>query len=296
MRFKGGNLPTLMERAGRVSILVVCLTTSVVAAGTPTGPTLLSGPYQVGDVGLFNLKITSTKDTKEVKGVYLSGSRCDFPPQEPLLEGTLEGSVFVGKLTTCLEGSGCGTTGVIPFLGVVSETSITSYLTIPDGCSAPGLDKRLTIQIDFAWLKKSADEAWRARKWEVALPLLRRMTQLPAASNDPKVLNQLGVAYNQSKAFAEGRQVFDTALEVATRNGAPAELKSDILYNLACAEAGVANRDPGIQGRAIEHLKQAIQLSPSALLREGLATDADLDPLRGLPEFQKLAGAKKGPR
>jgi len=296
MRFKGGNLPTLMmERAGRVSILVVCLTTSVVAAATP-GPTLLSGPYQVAELGLFNLKITTVKDSREVKGVYLSGSRCDFQPQESLLEGTLEGSVFVGKLTTCLEGSGCGTTGVIPFLGVVSETSITGYLTIPDGCFAPGLDRRLTIQIEFAWLKKGADEAWKAKKWDVALPLLRRMTQLPSASSDPRVLNQLGIAYNQSKAFAEGRQVFETALEFANRNGTPAELKSDILYNLACAEAGVANRDPVIQGRAIEHLRQAIQLSPSALLREGLAGDAELDPLRGLPEFQKLAGTKKGPR
>lgn len=294
MRFKGGNLPTLMERVGRVSFLVVCLTASVVAAAPPAVPVpaLLSGPYQVGELGIFNLKVTRN----EVKGVYVSGARCDFKADEPLLEGTLEGSVFVGKLTTCLEGAGCGTTGVIPFLGVVSDISITSYLTIPDSCSAPGLENRLTIQIDFAYLKKLADEAWRLRKWDAALPLLRRMVQLPPAASDPKVFNQLGVAYNQSKAFPEGRQVFETALELANRNGAPAELKSDILYNLACAEAGVANRDPGIQGRAIEHLRQAIQLNPSALLREGLATDADLDPLRGLPEFQKLAGTRKGPR
>ncbi|MDP3502810.1 MAG: hypothetical protein Q8S33_20925 [Myxococcales bacterium] len=291
MRFKGGNLPTLMERAGRVFFLVVCLTASVVFSATPA-PMLLSGPYQVGGLGLFTLKVTRS----EVKGVYLSGSRCDFKVDEPLLEGSLEGSVFVGKLTTCFTGSGCGSTGVIPFLGVVSDTSITGYLTIPAACSAPGLENRLTIQLDFAWLKKLADEAWRARKWDAALPLLRRMVQLPSASSDPKVFNQLGVVYNQSKAFAEGRQVFEAALELANRNGAPAELKSDILYNLACAEAGVANRDPVIQARAIEHLRQAIQLSPSALLREGLANDADLDPLRGLPEFQKLAGTRKGPR
>lgn len=294
MRFKGGNLPTLMEHAGRVFFLVVCFTTSVVAAATPSVPVpvLLSGPYQVGGLGIFNLKVTRN----EVKGVYVSGARCDFKADDSLLEGTLEGSVFIGKLTTCLEGTGCGTTGVIPFLGVVSETSITSYLTIPDSCSAPGLGTRLTIQIDFAWLKKLADEAWRARKWEAALPLLRRMVQLPPASSDPNVFNQLGVAYNQSKAFVEGRQAFEAALVLVTRNGAPAELKSDIFYNLACAEAAVANKDPGMQGKAIEHLRQAIQLSPSAVLREGLATDADLDPLRGLPEFQKLLGSRKGPR
>lgn len=113
MRFKGGNLPTLMERVGRVSFLVVCLTTSVVAAATPSVPVpaLLSGPYQVGELGIFNLKVTRN----EVKGVYVSGARCDFKADDPLLEGTLEGSVFVGKLTTCLEGTGYSTRASSPF-------------------------------------------------------------------------------------------------------------------------------------------------------------------------------------
>lgn len=291
MRFKGGNLPTLMERVGRVSFLVVCLTTSVVSAATPA-PMLLSGPYQVGELGVFSLKVTRT----EVKGFYSSGARCDFAPAEQLLEGTLEGSVLVGKLTTCLEGSGCGTTGVIPFLGVVSDTSITAYLTIPSGCSAPGLDNRLTIQIDYAWLKKNGEDAMLTGKWEVALTYLRRAVQLQVGGADPKMLNLLGAAYNGSKAFADGRQTFEAALELANKKGAPADLKAEILYNLACSEAGMANRDPVLQGRAIEHLRQALQLSPSAQVREGLASDGELDPLRGLPEFQKLAGTRKGPR
>jgi aryl-alcohol dehydrogenase-like predicted oxidoreductase len=58
-------------------------------------------------------------------------------------------------------------------------------------------------------------------------------------------------------------------------------------------ESALAGGDPARQSQAISYLKQALQLSPSALVREGLATDGDLDPLRGLPEFQKLIGRKR---
>lgn len=294
MGFKGGNLAGPMARAGSVSILVVCLAALPSSAGGPPPPSLLSGPYQVGDLGVLSLRVVKN----EVKGTYASGSRCDFSTSDQLLEGTLEGSAFVGKLTTCLEGSGCGTTGVLPFFGVVSDTAITTYLTIPSGCSAPGLDDRrvVTIQIDYGWLKKNGEDAMRAGKWDAAIAFLRRAAQLPPGANDPSVLNLLGSAHNMSKAYAEGRQVFEAALELANKRGAPAELKANILYNLACSEAGVANRDPGLQARAIEHLKQALQLGSPNQFREDLAMDGDLDPLRGLPEFQKLPGAKKGPR
>jgi hypothetical protein len=282
-----------MERAGRASILVVCLATSVIAAAPP-GPSLLSGPYQVGRLGVLNLTITTAQDVKEVKGVYVSGARCDFKPQDSLLEGTFEGSVLVGKLTTCLEGAGCGTTGVVPFLGVVSDTSITTYVTIPGNCAAPGLeDNPLTITIDYAWLKKTGEEAIKAAKWDVAITHLRRAVQLPAGANDPQMLNLLGVAYNGSKAFADGRQTFEAALELAKKKGAPADVKSQLYFNLACSESALAAGDPERQSQAISYLKQALQLSSSALVREGLATDGDLDPLRGLPEFQKLIGRKR---
>jgi hypothetical protein len=295
MRFKGGNVCSRMNRAGGVSILAVWLTTSLSSAATPA-PMLLSGPYQVGELGVFTLTVTRN----DVKGRSTSGSRCpptpSDSPSELSLEGTLEGSVLVGKLTTCLEGSGCRATGAIPFLGVVSDTSITAYLTIPGGCSAPGLDSRLTIQVDYSWLKKNGEDAMLAGKWQIALTHLRRAVQMPEGAEDPKMLNLLGAAHNGSKAFADGRQMFEAALALANRKSVSDDLKAQILYNLACSEAGVANRDPVLLGRAIEHLKQALSLSQSNQVREALAVDKDLDPLRALPEFQKLVGTRKGAR
>lgn len=266
--------------------MVVCLLASGAVAASPV---LLSGPYQVGEMGVLTFKVSK----EELKGFFLSGTRCDFAPSEQLVSATIDGSAVVGTLTTCLEGRGCSTAGGVPFLGVISDTGITTYLSFPQGCGAPGLDQKavVTMQIDFGFLKKSGEEAMAAQKWDAAIPFLRRAAQLPQGATDLNVLNLLGSAYNLSKQYAEGRKVFEGALEVVNRKGAPGELRATLLYNLACAVAGAAPRDPMALTQAVEHLKQAVLFGPRPQFSEALAKDADLDPLRGLPEFQKLKKA-----
>ncbi len=77
----------------------------------------------------------------------------------------------------------------------------------------------------------------------------------------------------------EYEQAADRLREIVAENpGYPT-----LLYNLACCESKA-----GRTADAIEHLRQALAISDR--VRGYLASDTDLDPLRGDPEFQALLG------
>lgn len=331
MRFKGGNLRELMKRVGSVLGLVVCLGATAAFADVNLAVNLASplveGDYQVGGLGLLRLSLTpsnGSKDRFKVKGVYVKGERCDFADTEVLLEGYVEGTVLVATLKTCMEGSGCASPSDVPLLGVVSEGTVTAYITVPRGCSAPGLEQRLVLQASPATLrevaialtamasKRKAEasqagdrqkvEAEAAAYWARATPLWKRLTEFPEAEvNMSEALYQLGSAYNATRRYAEAKSVFKRTMASSVYEETSNEWKASILYNLACAEAGLVGREASAEADAIAHLKEAIRVGKPTKKGDTnyaaeAAADPELQPLHTNPEFQKLVGLKKGSR
>lgn len=281
-----------MRRAGGLLLSCLCIG-SVASAAQP--PLLVSGQYRVGELGVLNLAV-STGPRVTVKGLYVSGTRCAFTDTDQLLEGELEGTSLVGKLTTCMEGPGCQSPGVIPFVGVINEGVVTAYLSLPTGCTAPGLDVRLLrISPTIETLKGAAAAAYERKDWPSVQLYFRRATETPEGRDDPRLLELLGSAYNGGKQYAEGRQVLQRALSLAPGRLSN-EDKATLLYNLACSEANLGGRDAAAPGRAIELLRQALQTGKRGQFSNELAADPDLDPLRELPEFQRVTGLKKANR
>lgn len=280
-----------MLRVGGFPVLVVCLLAGVVAAAPP--PALLSGRYQASTLGQLDLTVSAAGERVTIKGLYVKGTRCAFTDTEQLLEAELEGTAVVGKLTTCMEGAGCQSPGTLAFLGVVSEGSVTAYLALPKGCSAPGLEGVLRLEQTHESRMSVAKGAIEKGDFALAQVVLQRAAQSDQGRDDAQVLELLGSVNNALKRFGDGRSALLRALDKVGKQ--PGEQRATILYNLACSEAGLMAADPGAQARALDYLKQALQIGKRGQFAQSLADDTDLDPLRGLPEFQRLTG-KKAPR
>lgn len=100
-----------------------------------------------------------------------------------------------------------------------------------------------------------------------------------ALSIDPgyvEALNNLGIIHIYNKDLPAARGCFEKAARLRP-------LGVDAYYNLACVSA--IQDDPA---GGISHLKKAVSLDPSA--REWAREDADLENLRGLPEFKEITG------
>lgn len=288
-----------MTRVGVVFAGLVCLASAGVRAD-PNSP-VIDGDYQVGTFGVLRLTSTAAmNDRFVVKGTYVSGNKCGFAPSELLLEGTTDGSVLIAAFTTCIEGSGCQSPAKLPVMAVISEGSLTGYISLPRGCEAVGLEQRVTMQIAPSALRAAAKNFMEASppNFERAASVLRRLSDLPEGRNDLEVLLQLGSALNGSKHYAEGRKVFERALVLPSFQSANAETRTMILYNLACSESGLSEKEPGLATQALEHLKLAVNTARGTriILKDYAAEDGDLAPIRANPEFQKLFGLKKGPR
>lgn len=276
-----------MRRLGGAFIISISLGSVAFAAQ----PSLLPGRYHVGEMGVLTLDVSSFGSRTQVKGHYARGARCDFTPADQLLDAELEGSALIGKLTTCMEGC-ASPTGVIPFVGVVNDGVVTAFISLPKGCSAPGIDERmLRIGPTLESLKELANEAATKGEWATAQLLLRRATETAEGKDDPRVLGLLGGAYNSGRQYGDGRQVLLRAMQLAPGRITGDE-KAELLYNLACSEANLGSKDGAT--RAIDYLRQALQVGKKTTLLPVMSGDPDLDPLRELPDFQKLIGKKAG--
>ena len=108
---------------------------------------------------------------------------------------------------------------------------------------------------------------------EIALQLSARLDR---KENVKFVLNLLGGIYLTKGETRKAEEMLQQAIEVDAGYATS-------YYNLSCVYA--ANRE---KEKAIEYLRKAISLDPK--YKEKARSDRDLDPLRGLKEFQELAG------
>lgn len=291
-----------MKRVGAVLAGLVCLASADVRAD-PNSP-LIDGEYQVGTFGTLRLTSTQSKDRYAVKGAYVKGERCGFAQSELLLEGTLEGSVLIAGFTTCIEGAGCQSPAKLALMAVIGDGSLTGYITLPKGCQAPGLEQRVTMQLVPTALRPAAKAFMTLSppNFERAVPLLKRLSELPDGRNDVEVLFQLGSALNGQKDFLAGRQAFERAVALPAFPSTRPDTRALVFYNLGCAESVLSEKEPGLATLAVEHLKLALTVSKGASpgmreeLRNQIGSDSELDAIRSHPEFQKAFGTKKAPR
>lgn len=299
--FKGGSLTQLMARAGWVLGLIVCLGAGLARADLKSP--LIDGDYTIGEMGVLRLTSIAMNGSKErfkLEGKYVSGTRCAFAPTEVLFEGVIDGTVLIATFRTCMEGSGCPSTNDVAMLGVISEGIITAYIDIPRGCSAPGLEaQRLAIEASAPSLREAGNNFVKAENYARAAAVYRRLTELPGGANDGELHFKLGSAFNGLKRYQDGRAAFRKAMSLPSYGGWTSEDKAYLLYNLACAEAGLIASDPEAESAAVAHLKEALELAkkvPRLTLKENAIADPDLQPLAGNPDFQKLLGIRKGAR
>lgn len=285
-----------MARVGVVLAGLVSLASTSVRADVARSP-VIDGDYQVGSFGTLRLTSKPAADSRFlVEGAFVTSTRCKFDQGQPLLEGRTEGSVMIGTLTTCIEGSGCQSPAKLPIMTVLSEGVLTGYLSLPKGCDAPGLEQRVSLQLAPDSLMAAGNAFMKAGNFERAAGAFKRLSELPERREDLEVLSQLGAAYNSNKQFAEGRKVLERASVLPSFPTASPPTRSLILYNLGCAEAVLSEKDAALVPRAIAHVGQALAIKGSEVSREDAAADGDLTALRSNPDFQKLLAQKKGPR
>jgi len=258
-------------------------------------PSTFEGDYVVGELGTIEI----TTDRNEARGSLRKAGRCAFEVGETLVDAAISGTVLVGTFATCVEGQGCQTPTSLPFMGVFSEGSITGFVTLDRGCTAPGLELKsekpqtykIKMQQTFESLERSAKKALAKKDFVSALPLLSGAVKRPEAQSNAQLHHLYGATLNAVESYAEGKRAIKVALELAKRGkNVKDEDRAVMLFNLACAEANLHEED-----LAIEHLNEALQVNRAAVWAD-LSSDPELEPLRTHPEFQKLLGGKKGPR
>ncbi|MFO0597631.1 MAG: hypothetical protein U0228_20160 [Myxococcaceae bacterium] len=283
-----------------------------VAAPTP----VLSGVYQVGELGLVEFSVLDGK----VIGKVRQSQQCIFPPDTQVVSGTFEGGVFVGSVTLCQEGNGCAQK-TYPMLGVYHVDSIAAFIHLDSGCSSRALDRnslflrpatleekqrlvndnsamliaskgKTATQIaaeEFAAGKKAIDD----NKFDIAREHFKRSLEL-----DPtpwQTMLGFGNAEIRLGRPQVGLEYVDKALNAATTKKESAGMLAQIHYNRACAQVAV-----GDSKAAIASLRQAVKLGGAANFVEGLATDPDFNKIREDKDFKQLysdtflAAKKKG--
>lgn len=294
-----------MKRVGAVLAGLVCLASA--DARADLNSPLIDGDYQVGSFGVLRLTSTAAASAQNkierfaVRGTYVRGDKCGFAPSEVLVEGVTEGTVLIATFTTCVEGSGCQSPSKLSLMAVMSEGLLAGYISLPKGCEAKGLEQRVTMELAPRTLREAALSFMQATppNFGRAAAAWKRLSELPEYRDDVDVLLQLGSTLNGMKDYQEGKRVFERALRHPAFAGSSGETRTMVLYNLACSESGLSEKDPTQASLALDHLKQAVETGRANRLNVAkyATEDGDLAPIRSMPEFQKLFGlGRKGPR
>ncbi|MEW5738089.1 MAG: tetratricopeptide repeat protein [Myxococcota bacterium] len=278
----------------------------------------MTGLYRLGGVGIVDVTVVEgqvvgrLKATEECPGIALDSS---------VLQGSFEGSLFVGQVTVCQAGPSCVAQKTYPFLGFWADEQLVGSLRLDEACSSPALDSgALFVTSATAEERqkvlgdKSGSAADVARKggrslesaisegtalvkngkYTEALAILR-----DAQTQDPdnvSVLYLTGVAHANLKQSKNAVEPFRRAAELArTRKLAPS-LVGEIHFNLACALVQEKRAK-----EAIAALNAGFDYAGEAgFTLDDLLKNPDLAPIRREKDFQtltarvRLAGKPKG--
>ncbi|OJH38124.1 tetratricopeptide repeat protein [Cystobacter ferrugineus] len=254
----------------------ISLAAFIAAAPVARGAELsLQGSYQADIWGTVAL---STEGKERLVGQATQGNPCGFEPGVRVLEGTLQGRVFVGEFNVCLQGTGCPKTESLPVLGFHSpeEGSLTAFIRIQKGCSSPVLGEEGLVVLrspEAVRLLGEANAAMRAslssgrvtrRNPEAAKAALERGGQLLRE----KKWSSSVFEFERSIALGEQswvaffglgtaqlmRNQVNEAIEMLSRAQKLNRREPSISYTLACAYSRLGKKE-----QALLLLEQAVK-------------------------------------
>ncbi|WP_232293734.1 tetratricopeptide repeat protein [Stigmatella aurantiaca] len=299
--------PSALSMAPASSITglaVALLLVPGLAAARPLSP----GPFRAEHYGQFELML----EGETLSGVQTqSGAVCSQVGKGKVLEGTLQGSVFVGWLKVCQTGNGCMPEQAYSILGFYNEDTqiLMAHVRLRSGCESPVLsDKRFVLQAippEKAAVSAGAGAPTLAAelagkrgnpKFELARAELEKGERYylnkqykeaaeafqRSVDNDPTWSANLGLGSSQLKLGQVTAAIasLDRASKLQPNN-------PNILYMLGCAHA-----QAGSKKRALGFLRQTVDLGYE--LHTVIEGDPDLVRQLGNDrEFQALVKRSK---
>jgi len=289
------------RKTGLCALAALCVTGGAAASGMK-----LEGAYY-GPLGHIRF---STDARGHVEGRYGLGGPCAFDAGRPVVDGALQGNVFVGSVTLCQTGPACEER-TYPLLAFVTQDdgSLVADVKLDAGCDSPGLQrKRLVLEVarpenglnavgpdgkvaPASLRKKPASK--KAQQKQCDADFQRAVGLMPKndfggaahyfeqalACGDQVVLYQgIGVAQLNRDVPDAAMAALEKARDLAVKAG---QDDPQIHYNLACAYVRL-----GDKAAAIKSLQRAVALGFADPTQ--LATDRDLAILRDEPEFKKV--------
>lgn len=265
------------------------------AFGSPTSGSgkAVDGRYE-GGLGVLEF---NTDGGGRIVGRYGEGGACNFDLRRPIVDGELEGNVFVGTVTLCQEGPACEERAY-PVLAFVSpDGTLAADVKLEPGCKSNALTgTRLLLKSSPGGVVLASAKRPRARKKrEECIDALKRGTVLLQkrdyagasyyfaeglecnADNWPAYLG-IGIAELRRGRVEEAMTAFHRAQKLAKAGG---EEDAGIYFNLACGYARMGDRP-----KALAALGRSVKLGwadPKAMV-----DDPDLAPLRDEPQFKTL--------
>lgn len=280
---------------------------AVVAVSASAAAPTFAGPYRLGQVGLVDV----SEEAQRVVARLRAPLKCsDLRKGLKVMDGTMEGTVFVGTVTLCLEGPGC-VTSTIPFLGQWGDGRVVGVVHLPSGCSSPGLEEgalRLeavagairgegaskqigsAAQVaaekgDHRTMEEGLAQGMRwltERNYPEAAALFRGI--LAQEPENVVALYSLGVAQANLKQPQPALDNLKRAAALAQRRELDARLQGEIHYNLACVHVHLGQSEA-----AVGALTKAVDLAGGVgFSADELVNDAELAPLREDEGFRAL--------
>jgi len=278
------------------------------AASAGASP-VLSGIYQVGDLGLVEFSLQNGR----VVGKYRGSGSCELGVGTEVVTGVFEGSVFVGTVVLCQDGAGCERQAGYPFLGIWHDDALSGRVKLHTGCTSSQLSGNVlhvapASAEDKARLfgeasntaeqlaaknktrKQLEDEARAAIEEGVQKTgtgdyrgardaLTRGLAYFPDNWN---AHNALGVCQTHLGNPSDALTQLERALGLAQKEKAPAGKVAEIHYNTACALVALGKKKD-----ALASLKAAVKAGGADdVLLDSLAHDPDLKALQDDAEFK----------
>ncbi|MBX5483830.1 MAG: tetratricopeptide repeat protein [Myxococcaceae bacterium] len=231
-------------------------------------------------------------------GEFESSGKCSFLPGQGIVDGVLEGDVFVGRIFLCQTGTACEDR-FYPVMAFVDpdEGTFSALVRLETACSSPVLEdnsRLLTLTriegdgpgpvVTPGQDRKAQERARRAYKLAEAAVLQARPDYVTA-----KMRAQESISFDRNN-FAAHLLLGVAEMKLGNADAAITAYRQSLAlrddyplthYDLACAYARLKNRSAAMQS-----LRRAVELG---LAENDITVDLDLNTLfAGDPEFKAL--------